>query len=115
MLSTLALLLTAATAAADPQVVPLWPDGAPGFEARRGEAEQAKDYWVKNIHNPSITVYPAPRDKANGAAIERSPNTPRPAGSWFGSREAIHSSSAGGRRKRPISESGESRLKSCPG
>lgn len=69
MLSTLALLLTAATAVADPQVVPLWPGGAPGFEARRDEAEQAKDYWVKNIHNPSITVFPAPKDKANGTAV----------------------------------------------
>ncbi len=69
MLTTLALLLTAATAAADPQVVPLWPHGAPGFEARRDEAEKAKDYWVKNIHNPSITVFPAPKDKADGAAV----------------------------------------------
>ena len=52
-----------------PQVVPLWSNGAPGFEDRRNEPEQAKDYWVKNIHNPSITVYPAPADKANGCAV----------------------------------------------
>lgn len=50
-------------------VIPLWPKGAPGFESRRNEPEQAKDYWVKNIHNPSLTVYPAPADKATGAAI----------------------------------------------
>jgi acetyl esterase/lipase len=50
-------------------VIPLWPNGAPGFENRRNEPEQAKDYWVKNIHNPSLTVFLPPRDKANGAAV----------------------------------------------
>ncbi|APW58884.1 alpha/beta hydrolase [Paludisphaera borealis] len=69
MLTTLALVLTAAFAADDPQVVPLWPKGPPGFEARRDEAEQAKDYWVKNIHNPSVTVFLPPKDKATGAAV----------------------------------------------
>jgi acetyl esterase/lipase len=50
-------------------VIPLWAKGAPGFESRRNEPEQAKDYWVKNIHNPSLTVYLPPADKANGAAV----------------------------------------------
>ncbi|MGF7073933.1 alpha/beta hydrolase [Mucilaginibacter sp. R-33] len=50
-------------------VVPLWQNGAPGFENRRNEPEQAKDYWVKNIHNPSLTVFLPPKDKANGAAV----------------------------------------------
>ncbi|MES2063915.1 MAG: alpha/beta hydrolase [Bacteroidota bacterium] len=50
-------------------VIPLWAKGAPGFETRRNEPEQAKDYWVKNIHNPSLTVYLPPADKANGAAV----------------------------------------------
>jgi acetyl esterase/lipase len=50
-------------------VIPLWAKGAPGFENRRNEPEQAKDYWVKNIHNPSLTVYLPPADKANGAAV----------------------------------------------
>lgn len=53
----------------EPTVIPLWPKGAPGFENRRNEPEQAKDYWVKNIHNPSLTVFLPPKDKANGAAI----------------------------------------------
>ncbi|MEZ2336497.1 alpha/beta hydrolase [Mucilaginibacter sp. RCC_168] len=52
-----------------PTVIPLWPKGAPGFENRRNEPEQAKDYWVKNIHNPSLTVFAPPTGKANGAAI----------------------------------------------
>jgi acetyl esterase/lipase len=55
--------------AQEPQVVPLWPNGAPGFESRRNEPEVAKDYWVRNIHNPSITVFLPPKDKANGAAV----------------------------------------------
>jgi acetyl esterase/lipase len=55
--------------AAEPQVIPLWEKGAPGFEDRRNEPEQAKDYWVRNIHNPSLTVFPAPKEKANGAAV----------------------------------------------
>ena len=49
--------------------IPLWPKGAPGFENRRNEPEQAQDYWVKNIHNPSITVYLPPKEKATGAAV----------------------------------------------
>ena len=51
------------------QIVYLWSGGAPGFENRKNEPEQAKDWWVKNIHNPSLTVYPAPKEKANGAAV----------------------------------------------
>jgi acetyl esterase/lipase len=52
-----------------PEVIPLWPNGAPGFENRRNEPEQAKDWWVRNIHNPSITVFRPPPEKANGCAV----------------------------------------------
>src|SRR6266852_1918758 len=52
-----------------PQQIPLSPNGAPGFESRRGEPELAKDYWVRNINNPSITVYLPPKEKATGAAV----------------------------------------------
>jgi acetyl esterase/lipase len=52
-----------------PQVVHLWDQGAPGFESRRDEPEVAKDYWVRNIQNPSITVFLPPKEKANGAAV----------------------------------------------
>lgn len=66
-----ALLCCALRASAKdvPQVIPLWAKGAPGFEARRDEPELARDYWVKNIHNPSLTVFPAPPEKANGTAV----------------------------------------------
>jgi acetyl esterase/lipase len=56
-------------AADEPQVIHLWPNGAPGFENRRDEPELAKDYWVKNINNPSITVFLPPKAKANGTAV----------------------------------------------
>ena len=49
--------------------IPLWQDGAPGFESRRDEPEQAQSYWVRNIHNPSLTVFLPPKDKATGAAV----------------------------------------------
>jgi acetyl esterase/lipase len=50
-------------------VIPLWPNGAPGFEKLKDIPEQAKDYWVKNINNPSLAVYLPPKDKANGSAV----------------------------------------------
>ncbi|REG96299.1 alpha/beta hydrolase [Flavobacterium aquicola] len=45
----------------------LWENGAPGFENRKNEPEQAKDWWVRNIHNPSITAYFP--EKPNGMAV----------------------------------------------
>lgn len=58
-----------AIAAHSQQVIPLWNNGAPGFESRRTEAEVVRDYYVRNVHNPSITVYAPPADKANGSAV----------------------------------------------
>jgi len=49
-------------------VIPLWSAGAPGFENRKNEKEEAKDWWVKNIHNPSLTVFLPSKDIATGAA-----------------------------------------------
>jgi acetyl esterase/lipase len=65
----LSLLSSLLGARQDHERIPLWSGGAPGSVARRSEAEVAKEYWVKNIHDPSITVYlPAP-EKATGAAV----------------------------------------------
>jgi acetyl esterase/lipase len=57
------------TAIAEPLVVHLWPNGAPGFEDRRDEPEKVQGGSVYNIHNPSITVFLPPKEKANGAAV----------------------------------------------
>jgi acetyl esterase/lipase len=70
---TATVCLIFSTLASAQQVVPLWDKGAPGFESRRNEPEQAKDWWVKSIHNPSITAFLPPKEIANGAAIVVAP------------------------------------------
>src|SRR5438874_5514316 len=67
-----ALIVTAQPVAAQytpavGQAVSLWPNGAPGSEKRRNEPELAKDYWVRNVHNPSLTIFRPERQ--NGAAM----------------------------------------------
>lgn len=56
-------------AAAERPVVPLWPSGAPGSEARRHEPEKVTGSNVSNIHHPSLTVYLPSKDKATGGAV----------------------------------------------
>ena len=65
----LGLFLMTASKQETSQEIPLWPNGAPGSESRRHEPQQAKDWWVRNVHNPSITVYLPPKEKATGAAV----------------------------------------------
>ncbi|WP_395750362.1 alpha/beta hydrolase [Prosthecobacter sp.] len=52
-----------------PLVINLWEKGAPGFESLRDEPEVLTGTSVTHVNNPSITVFPAPADKANGSAI----------------------------------------------
>jgi acetyl esterase/lipase len=68
-LACLAALLLGCTQLHAQQVIPLWEKGAPGFESRRDEPEQHKDWWYKNIHHPSLTVFAPPEGKANGTAV----------------------------------------------
>lgn len=58
-----------AFAAAEHPVVPLWPNGAPGSEARRAEPEKVAGGSVSNVHHPSLTVYLPPADKSTGCAV----------------------------------------------
>lgn len=63
-------------AADEPRIIPLWPGGAPGSEGKT-DAEVVQetgkngvhDRHISVIHNPTVTVYVPPRDKANGAAV----------------------------------------------
>ncbi len=55
--------------AAEPPVISLWTNGAPGFEKLKNEPEQAQSYWVRHINNPSLTVFLPPKEKATGAAV----------------------------------------------
>lgn len=54
---------------AEPTKIPLWPDGAPGSEARRDEPEKSKGSNVFNVHNPSITPYLPVKGNATGTAV----------------------------------------------
>ena len=47
--------------------ISLWENGAPGFEKLKNEPEQSQDWWVRNIHNPSITAFFP--EKPNGMAV----------------------------------------------
>jgi acetyl esterase/lipase len=67
------LLPFAVLAQSRPEVIHLWSDGAPGFADRKDIPEEAKDYWVRNINNPSVTVFLPPKDKANGCAVVVAP------------------------------------------
>jgi acetyl esterase/lipase len=57
------------SATPDRPVVPLWPNGAPGSEARKAEPEKVAGTNVSNIHHPSLIVYLPPKEKASGAAV----------------------------------------------
>src|SRR5262249_32085810 len=78
-LALLLLLVPAWAAADDPNPeVSLWPNGAPGFEKRKGEPEvktmqKNGEYTIKGVHNPSVTVFLPPKGKANGAAVVIAP------------------------------------------
>lgn len=51
------------------EIIPLWPQGAPGSEARMHEPEKVEGDRVSNIHHPSLTVYLPAEGQANGTAI----------------------------------------------
>ena len=72
------LCLGSALVAAEPPVVPLWPNGAPGSEAYANQPEKylEKDDHITrvySIHNPSITVYLPHVNRATGVGIVVAP------------------------------------------
>jgi acetyl esterase/lipase len=78
VLLVIAAILPARAVADDPRPeIPLWPNGAPGFEGRKDEKEvrtvRGSEYNVTNVHNPSLTVFLPAKDKATGAAVVIAP------------------------------------------
>jgi acetyl esterase/lipase len=70
LLALLAIVLfQPASAFSDAPVIPLWENGAPGFEDRREEAEVVNGGSITNVHNPSLTVFRPAEGTANGVAI----------------------------------------------
>jgi endo-1,4-beta-xylanase len=68
------LLLARVACAADPQVVYLWPEGAPGSEGKTApEAvrinQPGGDHVVSSVHKPSITIFLPSKDTATGAGV----------------------------------------------
>jgi acetyl esterase/lipase len=73
---TALLLAPCVLAGKNGDVLPLWPNGAPGSEAMgdRKEvitqpAKPGDSLKVSNIHNPSLILFFPPKDKATGAAM----------------------------------------------
>ncbi|MGE3807283.1 MAG: alpha/beta hydrolase [Gemmataceae bacterium] len=74
MLCVLALMLTASLQGAEPKPLPIWPKGAPGEKGDIGEEKILPDKGdktirVTNVTNPTLSVYPAPKDKNTGTAV----------------------------------------------
>jgi len=51
----------------------LWPNGAPGSEARRDEPEEIQGETIRNVHNPAIVVFLPRKDISTGAALVLAP------------------------------------------
>jgi len=79
-LTALLLAFCGASAAAEPQAILLWPNGAPGYEGKGSEGKASEEavrlneygeHIVSGIHHPSITPYLplATKDKSTGAAV----------------------------------------------
>jgi acetyl esterase/lipase len=64
------LLLASAVVAgaADPKIIPLWPEGVPGLRADAAP-ERIVDGRVVGVHYPSLTVYAPEAGRANGTAV----------------------------------------------
>src|SRR5580704_8402468 len=77
LLRSTILVAFAAVAVAEPQVILLWPNGAPGSEGKTGEettrVSPQGDHIIAGVHHPSITAYLPPREAATGAAVVIAP------------------------------------------
>jgi acetyl esterase/lipase len=51
----------------------LWPNGAPGSEARRDEPEEIQGETIRNVHNPSLIVFLPRKDASTGVGLILAP------------------------------------------
>jgi acetyl esterase/lipase len=74
-LGTVVFVIVAAVpaAAGDPPVIPLWENGPPGFEGRKGEAEVIDKGTITNIHYPTLTAFLPEPERATGVGIVVAP------------------------------------------
>jgi endo-1,4-beta-xylanase len=66
------LVLVSALSAAEPEQIPLWPNGAPGSEGQTGievVTETGGVRRISNVHNPSVTVHLPSKETNTGAAV----------------------------------------------
>lgn len=72
------LAVSSISAAAEPEVVYIWPNGAPGSEGQPGDevtriAQPNGDRVVSGVHKPSITVYLPAKPGQTGAGVVIAP------------------------------------------
>jgi acetyl esterase/lipase len=72
--TALLLIISAASSSAElPAEIPLWPNGPPGSEGKTAAEAVVKsasgEISVSSIHNPSLTPYLPPKEKAMGTAM----------------------------------------------
>jgi acetyl esterase/lipase len=69
----LVAVLCSVGAVAQPSIVLLWPNGAPGSEGKTAletiRVTPEGDHVVASVHRPSITIYLPAKDTATGAAV----------------------------------------------
>jgi acetyl esterase/lipase len=69
----IALLIYSGAAIAQEKTINLWPDGVPGSISNPDYAAEIDSdetwTWEKKVSNPTIDVYPAPAEIANGTAV----------------------------------------------
>ena len=73
-------LSTAARAANSPKVIALYPPGSPTLQGKDeveiltpSDPKPGQYFNIKNVHNPTITVYLPPKEKATGTLIVVAP------------------------------------------
>ena len=64
-----ALTVLSPALASGQEQIPLWASGPPGFEERKDTPEIRETFYIRNVHNPSLTVFLPAAEKATGAAV----------------------------------------------